>query len=185
MWIYSWMTSRDEFLSVWTAPTTWWRRINDVFAIWPHGEEHLITFLDRINGFYPSIKFTANWSSTSVTFLGAKVTIDDKVCLVTDLHVKPPDTHQYLHRHSCHPRHCKPSISYSQALRIRRICTRTQDYVQQVNKLKGFLINRGYDKDELQTQIDKATRLDMATLLQSITQFTLAKLNRLEIVCNR
>ena len=41
------------------ATTTWWRYIDDVFAIWPHDEEHLTTFLDGINNFHPSIKFTA------------------------------------------------------------------------------------------------------------------------------
>ena len=35
-----------------------------------------------------------------------------------------------------------------------------------MNELKGFLINREYDKDEVQSQIDKATRLDRVTLLQ-------------------
>ena len=36
-----------------------------------------------------------------------------------------------------------------------------------MNELKGHLINSGYDKDEVQTQIDKATRRDKGTLLQS------------------
>ena len=53
----------------------WWRYIDDIFAIWPHGEEHLTTFLGGINNFHPSIKFTAEWSYTSVTFLNTKVTV--------------------------------------------------------------------------------------------------------------
>ena len=80
------------------APTKWWRYIDDIFAIWPQGEEHLITFLDGINNFHPSKKFTAEWSYTSVTFLNTKVTVDDKGRLVTDLYVKRTNTHQYLHR---------------------------------------------------------------------------------------
>ncbi|PIK37867.1 hypothetical protein BSL78_25290 [Apostichopus japonicus] len=35
--------------------------------------------------------------------------------LSTDLYTKPTDTHQYLHSSSCHPRHCKSGIAYSQA----------------------------------------------------------------------
>ena len=31
--------------------------------------------------------------------------------------------HQYLHSTSCHPRHCKSSIAYSQTLKLRRICS--------------------------------------------------------------
>ena len=33
-------------------------------------------------------------------------------------------------------------------------------------ELRGFLLNRGYDGDEVQTQIEKATGLDRDTLLQ-------------------
>ena len=41
--------------------------------------------------------------------------------LSTDLFCKPTDTHQYLHKSSCHPRHTKKAIPYGQALRFRRI----------------------------------------------------------------
>ena len=34
-----------------------------------------------------------------------------KECFVTDLHTKLTDTHQYLHRDSCHPTHCKRKYS--------------------------------------------------------------------------
>ena len=34
--------------------------------------------------------------------------------------------------------------------------------------MMGFLMNREYDKDEVQMQIDKATGLDRATRLQSM-----------------
>ena len=30
-------------------PTTWWRYIDDIFAIWPHGEESLKRFIQAIN----------------------------------------------------------------------------------------------------------------------------------------
>ena len=148
-------------------PSTWWRYIDDIFAIWPHGEQHLTTFINQINQFHPSIKFTAEWSSKSVSFLDTEVSIDDEEFLTTDLHVKKTDTYQYLHRDSCHPYHCKHGIPYSQALRIRRICSEEENYLRRVRELKGFLTNRGYDEDEVQTQIDKAARFDREALLQS------------------
>ena len=76
--------------------------IDDTFAIWPYGEEQLLEFLEKINLFHPSIKFTAKWSAKSVVFLDTTVTVDNEGCLITDLYKKPTDTHQYLHRHSCH-----------------------------------------------------------------------------------
>ena len=43
--------------------------------------------------------------------------------LVHDLYVKPSDTPQYLHASSCHVRHCKKLVPFSQALRLNRICS--------------------------------------------------------------
>ena len=39
---------------------------------------------------------------------------------VTDLYVKPTDTHQYLHVSSCHIYQCKKSVTFSQVLRFNR-----------------------------------------------------------------
>ena len=130
-------------------PTIWWRYIDDFFAVWPHGEENLKVFLTEINSFHPTIKFTAEWSRESVTFLDTKV-IRDGNRLVTDLYTKPTDTHQYLHQRSCHPSHCKSSIAYSQAFRMRRICSRATDYQQHVAELKEHLIRRGHDGEMVQ-----------------------------------
>ena len=42
--------------------------------------------------------------------------------LMTDLFVKPNDTHQFLDPSSSHRYHCKKRMPYSQALRLKRIC---------------------------------------------------------------
>ena len=85
---------------------------DDIFTIWPHSEESLMVFLNEINSFHSTIRFTKEWSWESVTFLDTKV-IGDRNQLVTDLYTKPMDIHQYLHRHSCHPFHCKMGIACS------------------------------------------------------------------------
>ena len=101
------------------TPSIWWRYIDDTFVIWPHDERYLRTFVKYINECHPLIKFMTEWSPRSVMFLDTQVTVNDEGRLTTNLYVKPTDTHQYLHRDSCHPGHCKHSIPYSQALRIR------------------------------------------------------------------
>lgn len=40
----------------------WWHYI-DIFVIWQHGEPSLKQFVKDLNSWYPSIKFTAQWSS--------------------------------------------------------------------------------------------------------------------------
>ena len=99
--------------------------------------------------------------------LDTQVMVDNEGCLTTDLYAKPTDTHQYLHRDSCNPSHCKRGIPYSQVLRIQRICSETEDYLLRTQELKGFLINRGYNEDEIQHQIDRTTGLDRKRLLRS------------------
>ena len=47
----------------------------------------------------------------------------------TDLYVKPTDSNQYLQSISCHPFNCKQGISYSQALRLNRISSKTNSFV--------------------------------------------------------
>ena len=90
--------------------------------MWEHGEELLKEFINKINSFHPTIKFTADWSKEKVNFLDVEVTLNNGV-LSTDLFVKPTDTHQFLDLTSCHPYHCKKGVPYSQTLRFNKICS--------------------------------------------------------------
>ena len=54
----------------------------------------------------PTIKFTAEWSKTSINFLDVTIPIA-KGIIETDLYVKPTDSHQYLLSSSYHHFHCK------------------------------------------------------------------------------
>ena len=82
--------------------------------------------------------------------------------LTTDLFTKLTDTHQYLHWWSCHPRHCKSTIAYSRALRMRQICSK--DDISE-RTWKNHLVNRGYDRAEVQHQINRATRVSRTEAL--------------------
>ena len=120
----------------------WWRHIDDIFLMWDHGEESLKFFLEKINSIYPTIKFSGNWSYSSVNFLDVKVIMKDGK-IITDLHVKPTDTHQYLDSSLCHPYHCKKDIPYSQALRLNRICSNNAFFDRRCNELEHWLHERG------------------------------------------
>ena len=95
----------EEILSeIELKPYLWWRYIDDIFFLWEYGEEKLKDFIEHLNEKHPTIKFTAEWSQTSINFLDVTVSlIGGKV--TTDLYVKPKDSHQYLHSASCHPYH--------------------------------------------------------------------------------
>ena len=46
----------------------WWRYIDDIFMVWQHSAEELYSFLDALNAFHETIKFTADISKTYVNF---------------------------------------------------------------------------------------------------------------------
>ena len=118
----------------------WRRYIDDLFIIWPNEEETLMGFLEEINCFHPTIKFTTAWSKETVMFLDTKVTISEGRLLVMDLYTKNTDAHQHLHSDSCHPYHCKKDIAFIQALRLQSICSRCCDYLLHARELKGYLV---------------------------------------------
>ena len=108
-----------EFLSTRKLiPLVWWRYIDDIFMIWQHSHEELNSFLEALNSFHVTIKFTADISETSINFLDVNVTKDSIGNITADLYTKPTDSHLYLHYSSFHPKHRKQSLPYSRALRL-------------------------------------------------------------------
>ncbi|XP_071802657.1 uncharacterized protein [Asterias amurensis] len=126
-------------------PLVWWRFIDDIFSIWGGDQDSLDEFINHINSFHPTIKFTTEQSLTSVNFLDVTITKSPNG-LVTDVYSKPTDTHQYLLSNSCHPSHCKKAIAYSQALRIRRICSTDTLYKRRSSELRKHLVSRGHSE---------------------------------------
>ena len=92
-------------------PLVWFRYIDDIFFIWPHGEENLRNFMTEFNLFSDDIKFTYECNKDTISFLDLKV-ISSNGKLITSHYSKPSDCHQYLHHGSCHLAHTKRSIVY-------------------------------------------------------------------------
>ena len=119
-------------------PLVWWHYIDDIFMVWEHGEEELKKFLETLNCYHPTIKFTAEYSRAKINFLD--VTIMKKGSqLVTDLYVKPTDTHQYIHASSCHVSHCKQNAFFDKGC----------------NELEVWLKKRGYSNELVRGEILK------------------------------
>ena len=132
----------------------WFRFIDDIFFIWTLGQEKLKGFLDNFNKFHPNLRFTHQYSRKNVTFLDLDVKIIDRK-IFTDLHTKATDRHQYLHYTSSHPYHTKPSIVYSQVLRVSRIYSFENDFIRHCNEMKSWFLNRVYPKTLIHTEVNK------------------------------
>lgn len=79
---------------------------------------------------------------------------------------KPVDAHQYLNFRSCHPPHVKRGIPYSQALRLKRICSNENQLRERLGDLKGFLVKRGYKEDFVENQFSRTNNLRRVDLLE-------------------
>ena len=103
------------------------------------------------------IKFTATWLPFGHTSLVKNSRFE------TNLHVTPMDTHQYLQADSCHPKHCKTAIPLGQTLCFCRICSEQDNLQKRCQELKHHLIKRGYDEQQLDSEIQQALDIPRET----------------------
>ena len=108
-------------------------KIKNLFRVGFFGKNIRVFF--RIVFFF---HFTLLISLLDVTFRG------NQSEFITDISCKPTDYHQYILFQSCYLSHINSSIIFSQALRMRRICSRRIDLVANVKKLKDWFKERGY-----------------------------------------
>jgi hypothetical protein len=74
------------------------------------------------------------------------------------LYSKPTDKHQYLSPCSCHPKHCFKRIPFSQAIRVKRLCSTVETTKQRLGDLNHHLKRRGYN-DKVRKDILRANVL--------------------------
>ena len=86
--------------------------------------------------------------------------------IITDLYVKPTDTHQYLDSSSCHPYHCKKSIPYCQAVQLNRVSSNNAFFNQRCNELEHWLHKRGYSERVVRQEVLKARKMPRSELLE-------------------
>ena len=133
----------------------WFRYIDNVFFIWTHGPDKLVSFMTEFNNYHPNnIKFTYESNIENITFLDLNISLSGNK-LTADLHTKCTDKHQYLHYTSAHPTHTKRSIVYSQALRMSRIFSYKTDFGKHLVDMKSWFQARGYSSDLVQKEMNK------------------------------
>ena len=122
------------------------RYIDETFMIWTGTNQELLIFLENLNSKHKTIKFEHNISHSKISLLDTLIHKDKNNTLQTTLYRKPTDQQSYLHAHSDHPKSLKRSIPYSQALRIKTICSTLTEYKKHCATLKQDFIERGHKK---------------------------------------
>lgn len=155
----------SEFLQTRALKPFYYKRyIDDIFLIWPHSEQELLSFISDFNDAHPSISFSHTYSTSTLSFLDVSISIvNDK--LSTALYRKPTDRQQYLHFDSSHVKHCKTSIPYSQALRFKRICSEQSEFQKNCRTLKDALVKQKYPPQLIDDAIKRADMHNRRTLL--------------------
>lgn len=145
----------------------WKRYIDDIFAIAKMKEADFQTFIQEINSFHETIKYTGEASRDLINFLDVQIYTDSEGFIHTRPYSKPTDAHIYLDFGSYHPNKQKESIPFSQAVRLRRICSDIHDFDTATKQMAGFFTNRGYPYRLLTDAIRKARHLDRDELLKN------------------
>ena len=111
-----------------------------------------------------------------MNFLDKKVIKDAQGNISTDVFQKPMDTHPYLHWTSVHPPHLKKSIPYSQALRVRRICSSTSVLGQRSLEYSNFFVTCGYKRDRALSEMCKVLALTQDKSLRERERHTSSRI---------
>ena len=146
--------------------TFYCRFIDDIFFLWNGTESGLIKFIDNLNQEHPTIKFEFTFSRTSITFLYTKIYKNENGTLCITICRKPSDRSNFLLYKSAHPKALKDSISYSQALHIKQICSETSEVIKHLEDLKDAFIKRGYQSKILDHRFERAMSVDQKILLE-------------------
>ena len=140
------------------------RYIDDIFMIWTGTPEELTSFASEINQVHPSIKFTFENSLTEINFLDTTVYRQNNQ-LLTKVYRKPTDRSMYLHSNSYHPSNLKRNIPYGQALRMKKIFSEDAEFQKAILSMEKAFSDRGYMKDNLKNQFDRACSKQRQDLL--------------------
>ena len=139
------------------ATTLYLSYIDDIILIWTKSENELLTFFEKLNQQHPSIKCEMKYSKDKTEFLDTLIYDNKNKNIQTTLCKKPIDRQNYIHSKSAHPFSLKKSIAYSQALRLKRICSTIVEYEKHTKNLKKQLIRKGYPETTVNQEIQKAT----------------------------
>ena len=147
-------------------PKTWLRFIDDIFMIWSHGIQAITLFMDILNNYHSTIKFTYEYSKQEISFLDTIVYKTENNELFTKAYHKPTDNKQYLHFHSAHPRKQKESVSYGLLIRSRRICSEDKHFEEEARNILQQLRYRKYPSDLLEEAYRKVSSMNRQDLLR-------------------
>jgi hypothetical protein len=134
------------------GPLLYFRFIDDLLMVWDRRQGN-VERLQELNQVDPNIRLTFITSETQNTFLDVELMKKERFAadgkLDWKVYFKPTDTHQLLHRTSCHPTHTFKGGITSQIIRYKSLCSQVTDFNTACEVLFKVMVKRGYTKREL------------------------------------
>ena len=95
------------------------------FVIWPHGQTHLLEFLDFLYGQQSTIKFTMEQEQGGkISFLDVQLSKNPDGTLKHSIYCKPTHTDRYLKQRSFHHPAIKSSVNHALVRWAYQLCDR-------------------------------------------------------------
>ncbi|XP_077123750.1 uncharacterized protein LOC143781122 [Ranitomeya variabilis] len=142
----------------------WSRYIDDILFIWEDSSDKLFDVMKKLNQNNFNIKLTYKFGRT-VDFLDLKIVALEDGKIITDVFRKPTATNTLLHASSAHHRSTINGIPTGQFLRVKRICSNTEDYDNQASDLVRRFSERGYSNRQIKKGFKKASSVSREELL--------------------
>ena len=121
--------------------------------------------MELLNSLYPGIlEFTHVFHKSQIDFLDLHIELQDGR-ITTDLYTKPTNTGAYLHYDSYHSSSTKDGIVFSQALRVKSICSDPAKTTEHLHVLGEKFKSRGYPSAIIGRQLEKARSITREVLL--------------------
>ena len=133
-------------------------------CMWKGSVDELLEFNSWINNLHPRLKFTMEYSTSSIVFLDLRLSTGGPM-VMTQMFSKSSDSHAYLMPTSCHPSHVCRNIPKGVMKRVRRNCTEDSTCEEGFIEYKQYLLNRGYNSSLIDQAIQDARATPREQLL--------------------
>ncbi|KAJ8909998.1 hypothetical protein NQ315_003526 [Exocentrus adspersus] len=125
-------------------PKIWWRYVDDVFSIWPHGQDNLTDFLNFLNNIEPTIKFTLELEENNkLPFLDVMISKYTEINsnFQTNVYRKKTNTNRYLNFNSNHHLSIKKGVIKSLYDRAKLVSSNKKIILKNILKENAYPIN--------------------------------------------
>lgn len=137
-------------------------------CLWPNGRrgDHtsLLEFMAMLNNNDRGIVLNFEVSTSKISFLDLEI-ISTEGNLSFKTFFKATDRNSFIPTNSCHHKSWIQAVPKGQFLRVRRNCSRVEDYMEQSEILIANFVDKGYARESLVVTRDAVGGVDRKTLL--------------------